>query len=186
MKKKIQFLMMALLLITAMPVTAQVLWSDDFDSYATGTLSNDPTGQTPGEGGWYNFSVSPVDIISEIGRGNVIAMGKSSVGGGVILSKNIDSLWNNRTAGNDILMFEFDFYTENILSIVPPNTFYTPSLTFLDTTNSNNPFPFGSEDRKSTRLNSSHVRISYAVFCLKKKKKKVQIYNISLIVYVYS
>src|SRR5690554_7196985 len=27
------------------------------------------------------------------------------------------------------------------------------------------------EDRKSTRLNSSHVRISYAVFCLKKKKK---------------
>src|SRR5690554_7205304 len=29
-----------------------------------------------------------------------------------------------------------------------------------------------SQDRKSTRLNSSHVRISYAVFCLKKKKKK--------------
>src|SRR5690554_7685252 len=27
-------------------------------------------------------------------------------------------------------------------------------------------------DRKSTRLNSSHVRISYAVFCLKKKKEK--------------
>src|SRR5690554_7128578 len=27
------------------------------------------------------------------------------------------------------------------------------------------------EDRKSTRLNSSHVRISYAVFCLKKKKQ---------------
>src|SRR5690606_40170287 len=28
------------------------------------------------------------------------------------------------------------------------------------------------QDRKSTRLNSSHVKISYAVFCLKKKKKK--------------
>src|SRR2546427_2449534 len=28
-------------------------------------------------------------------------------------------------------------------------------------------------DRKSTRLNSSHSQISYAVFCLKKKKKKV-------------
>src|SRR5437773_9693436 len=27
------------------------------------------------------------------------------------------------------------------------------------------------EDRKSTRLNSSHITISYAVFCLKKKKK---------------
>src|SRR5688572_7158984 len=30
------------------------------------------------------------------------------------------------------------------------------------------------EDRKSTRLNSSHSQISYAVFCLKKKKKKTK------------
>src|SRR5438045_5062109 len=30
----------------------------------------------------------------------------------------------------------------------------------------------GSGDRKSTRLNSSHLGISYAVFCLKKKKRK--------------
>src|SRR5947209_10890112 len=29
-------------------------------------------------------------------------------------------------------------------------------------------------DRKSTRLNSSHANISYAVFCLKKKKKQIQ------------
>src|SRR3712207_7173712 len=29
------------------------------------------------------------------------------------------------------------------------------------------------EDRKSTRLNSSHANISYAVFCLKKKKDKI-------------
>src|SRR5690606_41787863 len=31
-------------------------------------------------------------------------------------------------------------------------------------------FAAGDRDRKSTRLNSSHVKISYAVFCLKKKK----------------
>src|SRR5438309_4709694 len=31
-------------------------------------------------------------------------------------------------------------------------------------------------DRKSTRLNSSHSSISYAVFCLKKKKKHAQLY----------
>src|SRR4051812_49794089 len=31
---------------------------------------------------------------------------------------------------------------------------------------------FATRDRKSTRLNSSHMSISYAVFCLKKKKKK--------------
>src|SRR5437773_8251511 len=33
---------------------------------------------------------------------------------------------------------------------------------------------FNGKDRKSTRLNSSHITISYAVFCLKKKKKKKQ------------
>src|SRR5690606_40997397 len=35
-----------------------------------------------------------------------------------------------------------------------------------------------SVDRKSTRLNSSHVKISYAVFCLKKKKIKKQSYKV--------
>src|SRR2546430_4157982 len=33
-------------------------------------------------------------------------------------------------------------------------------------------------DRKSTRLNSSHSQISYAVFCLKKKKQKKKMYSI--------
>src|SRR3712207_8100804 len=32
---------------------------------------------------------------------------------------------------------------------------------------------FGKEDRKSTRLNSSHANISYAVFCLKKKQQSL-------------
>src|SRR3989442_4852317 len=39
-----------------------------------------------------------------------------------------------------------------------------------------------SEDRKSTRLNSSHVRISYAVFCLKKKKHLIHVYRIAAVV----
>src|SRR3712207_7216624 len=33
----------------------------------------------------------------------------------------------------------------------------------------------GRQDRKSTRLNSSHANISYAVFCLKKKKKTLHL-----------
>src|SRR5437879_7625409 len=36
------------------------------------------------------------------------------------------------------------------------------------------PAPACARDRKSTRLNSSHRCISYAVFCLKKKKKKIE------------
>src|SRR5688572_30853483 len=37
-------------------------------------------------------------------------------------------------------------------------------------------WPVPQQDRKSTRLNSSHSQISYAVFCLKKKKKKKKQY----------
>src|SRR2546426_3600154 len=50
------------------------------------------------------------------------------------------------------------------------------SKTFHDTLQSRTLIPqsnagFKGKDRKSTRLNSSHLVISYAVFCLKKKKK---------------
>src|SRR5690606_40824039 len=49
-----------------------------------------------------------------------------------------------------------------------------PTFTLQQTRNSlavRRLVPIGPEDRKSTRLNSSHVKISYAVFCLKKKKR---------------
>src|SRR2546427_2793889 len=45
-----------------------------------------------------------------------------------------------------------------------------PGGTFRDTLTIDNPHDI---DRKSTRLNSSHSQISYAVFCLKKKKKEL-------------
>src|SRR5438477_12042469 len=42
----------------------------------------------------------------------------------------------------------------------------------------------GPGDRKSTRLNSSHMSISYAVFCLKKKKKENNITTTKLIILI--
>src|SRR2546430_9343736 len=51
-----------------------------------------------------------------------------------------------------------------------PQYWTPPSLFDLDAR-----FRVGIEDRKSTRLNSSHSQISYAVFCLKKKKNQQQI-----------
>src|SRR5437870_6313233 len=41
------------------------------------------------------------------------------------------------------------------------------------------------QDRKSTRLNSSHVAISYAVFCLKKKKIKLYIKSRNMTTQIY-
>src|SRR3712207_9011473 len=54
---------------------------------------------------------------------------------------------------------------------------YVPRRPFLGSCSAVRPARFGGstdgsgQDRKSTRLNSSHANISYAVFCLKKKKK---------------
>src|SRR2546429_1413949 len=43
--------------------------------------------------------------------------------------------------------------------------------------------PAGNRDRKSTRLNSSHGYISYAVFCLKKKRSPIRARNVADFVY---
>src|SRR5690606_41890908 len=51
----------------------------------------------------------------------------------------------------------------------PHNQLFVISQYFLDVTQSIMFIIF--RDRKSTRLNSSHVKISYAVFCLKKKNR---------------
>src|SRR5690625_5494221 len=47
------------------------------------------------------------------------------------------------------------------------------------------PYPCGGVDRKSTRLNSSHVAISYAVFCLKKKKQTSRSYILTCAIQKY-
>src|SRR3989442_3787768 len=54
----------------------------------------------------------------------------------------------------------------------------TPAAHFAGGGGHADQFEFGAfgRDRKSTRLNSSHVRISYAVFCLKKKKNHLPIH----------
>src|SRR5690606_41653016 len=58
---------------------------------------------------------------------------------------------------------------KNITTILPEFIFYNLKARYVEirkmTGDSGN-----DRDRKSTRLNSSHVKISYAVFCLKKKK----------------
>src|SRR5699024_11527568 len=63
------------------------------------------------------------------------------------------SVRRGRSAGDFLIKRAFRLYPAYIASIV---------ITFI---------VLSSRDRKSTRLNSSHVSISYAVFCLKKKIK---------------
>src|SRR4051812_49740864 len=54
----------------------------------------------------------------------------------------------------------------------PPHSPFTlPTRFFVGVPTDGGVSSVGTPDRKSTRLNSSHMSISYAVFCLKKKKK---------------
>src|SRR5437870_13789671 len=65
-----------------------------------------------------------------------------------------------------------EIYTLSLHDALPISYLFTPSAKAV---RPREPRPSHwplTSDRKSTRLNSSHVAISYAVFCLKKKKKK--------------
>src|SRR6266700_5148749 len=64
-----------------------------------------------------------------------------------------------------------------VSTAVPPPL--APPLSILPPVAAPSPLSRVPRDRKSTRLNSSHVKISYAVFCLKKKKKKKKSTNTS-------
>src|SRR2546422_5193459 len=62
--------------------------------------------------------------------------------------------------------------TETISYRIPAFKYKGVLVWFAAFSNHCSLFPTASVDRKSTRLNSSHGYISYAVFCLKKKKKR--------------
>src|SRR3712207_7332336 len=56
--------------------------------------------------------------------------------------------------------------------VCPSGSSSWKSVFLQDVASNNTPRLRPTKDRKSTRLNSSHANISYAVFCLKKKKRK--------------
>src|SRR5690606_40544438 len=75
--------------------------------------------------------------------------------------------------GNRALWVSWYADSGNSSSSLSPNFFSQSSRTLRHC--SRPPLPRNRPiDRKSTRLNSSHVKISYAVFCLKKKKLQLQ------------
>src|SRR5690606_39471766 len=66
----------------------------------------------------------------------------------------------------------FEAYVNSFYNIIDDFIYLQPTGEFRDTDPVYIFEQQNAKDRKSTRLNSSHVKISYAVFCLKKKKKR--------------
>src|SRR2546430_5322020 len=87
----------------------------------------------------------------------------------------------------EVLKFELKFLEDGRYGHWPrapwrPQYIFEDSLTCMNYDSKENPGPcsdcdslWNRRDRKSTRLNSSHSQISYAVFCLKKKKFKLTV-----------
>jgi len=113
---------------------AQVLWSDDFDNYTLGNLGTinnyiNPNPMVLSQGNWLLIDVPhpnlpgplhQVTIEAETGRGKILKMQDiptpSSLPSyvtnlyAVKEIPDLDTLWSNRTAGNDILKYEGEFY----------------------------------------------------------------------------
>src|SRR5687768_17799612 len=74
-----------------------------------------------------------------------------------------------------------EIYTLSLHDALPISERRLSHLPIYQTAFSFHDAPYPPLDRKSTRLNSSHGYISYAVFCLKKKNKKFHVAQISTV-----
>jgi len=124
MKSKISFL--SAVLFTVNFSTAQLLYTEDFESYNTGPFSTDLTGTTPAQGGWYTQSlgggighittVNDYIIVSDPTKGNVLQIVEentlSSGGHCSVYRMDINTYWQQRTPGNNVLKLVFDIYTD--------------------------------------------------------------------------
>src|SRR5260221_7557137 len=108
--------------------------------------------------------------------------------GGFLIVKKITQPVSTDMSQDDGSVADFPQDQKPVAALVPTSDGHyltlkvdgikVPNATSMDydllwkANNSGTLTPQGTSDRKSTRLNSSHTVISYAVFCLKKKKKK--------------
>src|SRR3989338_10753749 len=69
----------------------------------------------------------------------------------------------------ELTTVRYGSHTYHIIAVQYPNSLRPDHPTVLISGGVHGDEPAGVQDRKSTRLNSSHSSISYAVFCLKKK-----------------
>lgn len=125
MKKLITHTVPLLLLFASPLIQAQVLFSEDFNSYSAGHLNTDYTNTTKGQGGWLvsrsNNATETAMVTAESGKGNVLTITANTTAAGTALNFRqddgvIDVLWKSRTAGNDIMKFEYEFYGVDIFS----------------------------------------------------------------------
>src|SRR5690554_674609 len=143
MKSKIFYLVAVI--FAAHFANAQVLYTENFDNLTVGDLSTDPTGNTPGQGGWhtkiyYLINSSNIRIATEPGRGKVLLLEHpGGLIGGCDAQKDLNIDWSQRTPLNDVIKVEYDFFTGDEI-VNPSSNLYTEEVTIfmLNFTNGSN------------------------------------------------
>lgn len=129
--KKITFIAIVMFLLFN-SVHAQVLWSENFESYTLGNVGTDVTGTVPGQGNWYTQRVYTSDDVSnenfrinhDARRGKYLILESTTIeergvfkGISRYMQNNIGSIWSLKDTTNNILKIEFEynyyFYTNS-------------------------------------------------------------------------
>jgi hypothetical protein len=96
-------------------VNAQPLYTENFNQLTLGVVSNDPTGTTSGQGGWFTQGGTAADysIAVEPGKGNVLQFEPITLVNvhREVFRADVKTYWQQRTTGNNVLKFAFDLYT---------------------------------------------------------------------------
>lgn len=119
--KKYLYIITTILCLNANSLYSQLLYTENFDNLTVGNLGTDYTGNTPGQNGWYTFSLetqtnSFFTIVNETNRGKVLDLstGLTHSEALIALKNNLHNLIANRLPGNDVLSFEIDYFTGSI------------------------------------------------------------------------
>ena len=107
-------LILALSIIYLNNITAQVLYTENFNNLTLGNLGTDVTGQTPGQGDWYTTrgTNDQYAIITEPNKGKVLSMfidNPQKERWIFAHKRNLNTLIDQRAAGNNVIKIEFDF-----------------------------------------------------------------------------
>ena len=129
MKKKL--FITAVLLLQTYFLSAQVLYTENFNNYTVGNLGTDVTGTIPAQGGWvtdfyhYPSQSSPnnnhATVITDISKAKALKLSNGDPWQrntrAKIYQPDINTLIDQRTAGNNVIAVEFDFFTGPKISI---------------------------------------------------------------------
>lgn len=113
-----KILLLSLLISTSLSLSAQLLESDNYNSYVVGNVATSTSGNVAGQGGMYPYTGAVTDyqiVAGTGGHGNYLQVTTGNTATAtslrVVSKDGLDAAWDARTVGNDIIKGSVDIYT---------------------------------------------------------------------------